>query len=98
MNAVDIIAKKRDSQTLSSDELKFFVDGYTRGDIPDYQASAWCMAVVLNGMSDEEATAYTLHMASPLLLLINIRREVLAIKPPWLLPHWWLASAYPLAK
>ena len=64
MNAVDIIAKKRDSQTLSSDELKFFVDGYTRGDIPDYQASAWCMAVVLNGMSDEEATAYTLHMAN----------------------------------
>jgi pyrimidine-nucleoside phosphorylase len=64
MNAVDIIAKKRDSQILSSDELKFFVDGYTRGDIPDYQVSAWCMAVVLNGMSDEEATAYTLHMAN----------------------------------
>ncbi|MEW5960864.1 MAG: thymidine phosphorylase, partial [Chloroflexota bacterium] len=47
----------------SSDELKFFVEGYTRGDIPDYQASAWCMAVLLNGMSEAEATAYTLHMA-----------------------------------
>ena len=63
MRAVDIIAKKRDGQELSSEELKFFVEGYTRGDIPDYQASAWCMAVVLNGMTEAEATAYTLHMA-----------------------------------
>jgi pyrimidine-nucleoside phosphorylase len=63
MQATDIIAKKRDKQELSSDELKFFVEGYTRGDIPDYQASAWCMAVLLNGMSEAEATAYTLHMA-----------------------------------
>ena len=63
MNAVDIIARKRDAQALTSEELKFFVDGYAKGDIPDYQASAWCMAVVLNGMTDEEATAYTLHMA-----------------------------------
>lgn len=63
MRAVDIIAKKRDRQELSSDELKFFVEGYTRGDIPDYQASAWCMAVLLNGMTEAEATALTLHMA-----------------------------------
>jgi pyrimidine-nucleoside phosphorylase len=63
MRAVDIIAKKRDKQELTSDEIKFFVQGYTRGDIPDYQASAWCMAVLLNGMSEAEATAYTLHMA-----------------------------------
>jgi pyrimidine-nucleoside phosphorylase len=63
MRAVDIIAKKRDKQELTSDELKFFVDGYTRGDIPDYQASAWCMAVLLNGMTEAEATALTLHMA-----------------------------------
>lgn len=63
MRAVDIIAKKRDGQELTSEELKFFVDGYTRGIIPDYQASAWCMAVVLNGMTEAEATAYTLHMA-----------------------------------
>ncbi len=63
MRAVDIIAKKRDKQELSSDELKFFIDGYTRGDIPDYQASAWCMAVLLNGMSEAEVTALTLHMA-----------------------------------
>lgn len=63
MRAVDIIAKKRDRQELTGDELKFFVDGYTGGDIPDYQASAWCMAVLLNGMTEAEATAYTLHMA-----------------------------------
>ncbi len=63
MRAVDIIAKKRDGLELSSEELKFFVEGYTRGDIPDYQASAWCMAVLLNGMTEAEATAYTLHMA-----------------------------------
>lgn len=63
MRAVDIIAKKRDKQELTSDELKFFVDGYTRDAIPDYQASAWCMAVLLNGMTEPEATALTLHMA-----------------------------------
>ena len=63
MHAVDIIAKKRDGLELTSDELKFFIDGYTRGDIPDYQASAWCMAVLLNGMTEAEATALTLHMA-----------------------------------
>ncbi len=63
MRAVDIIAKKRDGQELTDEELKFFVEGYTNGDIPDYQASAWCMAVLLKGMSEAEATAYTLHMA-----------------------------------
>lgn len=63
MLVTDIIAKKRDKQELTSDELKFFVEGYTNGSIPDYQASAWCMAVLLNGMSEAEATAYTLHMA-----------------------------------
>ncbi len=63
MRAVDIIAKKRDGLELSSAELKFFIAGYTQGEIPDYQASAWCMAVLLNGMTDTEATALTLHMA-----------------------------------
>jgi pyrimidine-nucleoside phosphorylase len=63
MRAVDIIAKKRDGEELSSEELAFFVQGYTRGDIPDYQASAWLMAVLLKGMSEAEATALTLHMA-----------------------------------
>ena len=63
MRAVDIIANKRDGKELTSEELEFFVKGYTRGDIPDYQASAWCMAVLLRGMTDAEVTALTLHMA-----------------------------------
>jgi pyrimidine-nucleoside phosphorylase len=63
MRAVDIIAKKRDGQELAAEEIDFFVEGYTRGDIPDYQASAWCMAVLIRGMTDAEATALTLRMA-----------------------------------
>jgi pyrimidine-nucleoside phosphorylase len=63
MRAVDIIAKKRDGEELTDGELKFFVEGYTRGDIPDYQASAFCMAVLLRGMTHAEVTALTLHMA-----------------------------------
>ncbi|RME46264.1 MAG: thymidine phosphorylase [Caldilineae bacterium] len=63
MRAVDIIAKTRDKQPLTDEEIRFFVEGYTRGDIPDYQASAWCMAVVLNGLTNAEATSLTLHMA-----------------------------------
>ena len=63
MRAIDIIAKKRDGLELTGEELKFFVEGYTRGNIPDYQASAWCMAVLLQGMTHAEATALTLHMA-----------------------------------
>lgn len=64
MNAVDIIARKRDGRELSDEEIGFFVDGYTRGDIHDYQASAWCMAVYLQGMTHAEVTSLTLHMAN----------------------------------
>lgn len=63
MRAVDIIEKKRDGEGLTKEEITFFVEGYTRGDIPDYQASAWAMAVLLNGMSPEETTYLTLAMA-----------------------------------
>lgn len=63
MRAVDIIEKKRDGHELTHDEIEFFVHGYTRGDIPDYQASAWCMAVLLRGMSARETTDLTLAMA-----------------------------------
>ena len=64
MRAVDIIIKKRDGLALSKAEIEFFVDGYTRGDIPDYQASAWAMAVLLQGMTAEETTNLTLAMAA----------------------------------
>jgi len=63
MRAVDIIVKKRDHQELTRQEIEFFVQGYTRGEIPDYQASAWAMAVLLNGMTPRETTDLTLAMA-----------------------------------
>ncbi|MCC7355562.1 MAG: thymidine phosphorylase [Anaerolineae bacterium] len=63
MRTVDIIAKKRDGGELTPDEIEFFVQGFTRGEIPDYQASAWAMAVFWRGMTDAETTALTLAMA-----------------------------------
>jgi pyrimidine-nucleoside phosphorylase len=63
MRAVDIIVKKREKGELTDDEIKFFIDGYTRGEIPDYQVAAWAMAVLLNGMTRHEATNLTMAMA-----------------------------------
>lgn len=63
MRAVDLIARKRDGLALSDAEIQFFVRGFTSGDIPDYQASAWAMAIVWRGMTPEETTALTLAMA-----------------------------------
>ena len=63
MRAVDVIIKKRDKGELTGEEIEFFVDGFTRGDIPDYQVSAWAMAVLLNGMTPSETTNLTLAMA-----------------------------------
>jgi pyrimidine-nucleoside phosphorylase len=57
--AVDVIRKKRDGSELSRDEIVFLVKAYTRGDIPDYQVSAWLMAVVLRGMTRAETAALT---------------------------------------
>ncbi|HLU08263.1 MAG TPA: thymidine phosphorylase [Oceanobacillus sp.] len=63
MRAVDIIAKKRDGLELSTDEINYFIDAYTRGDLPDYQAAAFLMAVLLRGMSRRETVDLTLAMA-----------------------------------
>jgi len=63
MRATDIIIKKRDKLELSREEIEFFVNGFAQGEIPDYQAAAWAMAVVLNGMSLREITDLTLAMA-----------------------------------
>lgn len=63
MKAVDIIIKKRDRKVLTREEIEFFVQGFTRGEIPDYQVAAWAMAVMLNGMTDQETTDLTLAMA-----------------------------------
>ncbi len=63
MRAVDIIAKKRDGLALTREEIEFFVHGFTRDEIGDYQAAAWAMAVYLRGMNETETTALTLAMA-----------------------------------
>jgi pyrimidine-nucleoside phosphorylase len=63
MRAVDLIIKKRDGQELTADEIRFFVTEYTHGEIPDYQASAWLMAVMLRGMTPRETAELTLAMA-----------------------------------
>jgi pyrimidine-nucleoside phosphorylase len=63
MRATDIIEKKRDGGELTGDEISFFVNGYTRGEIPDYQAAAWCMAVYFRGMTRRETADLTLTMA-----------------------------------
>ena len=64
MRAVYIIIKKRDKGELTGEEIKFFVDSFTRGEIPDYQVAAWAMAVLLNGMTPRETTDLTLAMAN----------------------------------
>lgn len=63
MRAVDIIRKKRQGEELSKEEIEFMVLGFTRGDIPDYQMSAWLMAVVWRGMSERETVDLNLIMA-----------------------------------
>lgn len=62
MRAVDIIINKRDGKELSREEIEFFIEGYVNGEIPDYQAAAWAMAVLLNGMNERETTDLTLAM------------------------------------
>src|SRR3954470_655501 len=59
LEPVDLIRKKRDGGELSRDEIASIVNGYTAGAIPDYQASAWLMAVLLKGMSRTEIAALT---------------------------------------
>ena len=63
MRMYDIILKKRNGERLSDEEIGYFIDGYTRGEIPDYQASALCMAICLRGMDDGETAALTYSMA-----------------------------------
>jgi pyrimidine-nucleoside phosphorylase/thymidine phosphorylase len=59
VNSLEIIKKKRDRSALTAAEIRFMVDGYTAGDIPDYQASALLMAILLNGMDTAETQALT---------------------------------------
>lgn len=63
MRMVDVIEKKRDGKQLTGAEIQFIIDGYTNGTIPDYQVSAFLMAVFYQDMTDEEITNMTLAMA-----------------------------------
>lgn len=60
MRMYDIIKKKRDGERLNREEIRFFIEGITDGSIPDYQASALCMAIFYKGMDEEETTDLTL--------------------------------------
>ena len=64
MNMLELIEKKRDGGVISKEEIQFFVDGVTDKSIPDYQVSAFLMAVLWRGMNDEETTDLTLAMAN----------------------------------
>src|SRR5437899_12938082 len=62
MHVTELIRKKRDTAELQPAEIEFLINGYTREDIPDYQMSAWLMAVVLRGMTRAELAALTESM------------------------------------
>src|SRR5215831_8102989 len=59
MRTVDLIHRKRDREELSPEEIAYLVDGYTAGNIPDYQMSAFLMATYFSGMTDREVSALT---------------------------------------
>lgn len=63
MNVAEIIRKKRDGKVLTQDEITYLIHGYSQGEIPDYQLSAWAMAVYFQGMTPEETAYLTLAMA-----------------------------------
>lgn len=64
MNIQEIIIKKRDKKELSKEEIEFFVQGYTKGIITDYQAAALIMAIYINGMNEQEIVDLTMAMAN----------------------------------
>src|ERR1041384_7463740 len=59
MRTVELIQRKRDGEELAPEEIEFLVEGYTSGDIPDYQMSAFLMATFFSGMSDREVSRLT---------------------------------------
>ena len=64
MRMVDLISKKRDGHELTTEEINFFIDGYTKGTIPDYQASAMAMAIYFKDMNDRERADLTRSMVN----------------------------------
>ena len=64
MRTVDLIHRKRDGEELAPEEIQYLIDGYTRGEIPDYQLSAFLMATYFSGMSDREVSVMTESMVN----------------------------------
>ncbi|WP_338555476.1 pyrimidine-nucleoside phosphorylase [Paenibacillus sp. KS-LC4] len=64
MRMVDLIEKKRDGEALSAEEINFFIQGYTKGEIPDYQASAMAMAIFFKDMTEQERADLTMAMVN----------------------------------
>lgn len=64
MRMVDVIAKKRDGKELTTEEINFVIEGYTKGDIPDYQVSALAMAIFFQDMTDRERADLTMAMVN----------------------------------
>ena len=63
MNIQEIIAKKRDNEVLTKEEIHYFITEYVAGNVTDYQAAALVMAIYINGMTKEETTNLTIEMA-----------------------------------
>src|SRR5699024_6679180 len=64
MRMIDIITKKRDNKELTKEEIDFFVQGYTNGEVPDYQVSSLLMSIFFNGMTKEEVSNLTMSMVN----------------------------------
>ncbi|MGB4589327.1 MAG: pyrimidine-nucleoside phosphorylase [Clostridiaceae bacterium] len=62
MHILEIISKKKEGSALSKEEIYYFIEGYTKGEIPDYQASALLMAIYFKGMNEEETNNLTMAM------------------------------------
>ena len=63
MRMYDLIMKKRHGGILNDEEIRFMIDGYTKGEIPDYQMSAMMMAIYFKGMNEKETVNLTMAMA-----------------------------------
>ena len=73
MNMVEIIQKKKDGLKLSAEEIKWFIDGYVEGVIPDYQASALLMAIYFQGLDEEETFALTDAMSKSFFFIKSLK-------------------------